>query len=41
MAKNRFMAVIPCHRVIASGGKIGGFSGGIELKKKLLSPEGF
>ncbi|MGD2278818.1 MAG: MGMT family protein, partial [Candidatus Omnitrophota bacterium] len=31
----------PCHRVIASDGSIGGYSGGIEKKKKLLKKEGF
>ena len=32
--------VIPCHRVIAANGKIGGFGGGLELKQRLLSLEG-
>ncbi len=32
--------IIPCHRVIASDGTIGGFTGGIDLKKKLLELEG-
>jgi len=32
--------IIPCHRVIASNGSLGGFSGGLELKKKLLALEG-
>lgn len=32
--------IIPCHRVVASDGSIGGFSCGIELKKILLSLEG-
>ncbi|HQT81521.1 MAG: hypothetical protein B7Z60_04030 [Ferrovum sp. 37-45-19] len=32
--------IIPCHRVVASGGKLGGFGLGIELKKKLLQQEG-
>ena len=31
---------IPCHRVIASDGTIGGFSSGLALKKKLLKLEG-
>jgi O-6-methylguanine DNA methyltransferase len=31
---------IPCHRVIASDGTIGGFSSGIALKRKLLKLEG-
>ena len=32
---------VPCHRVIASNGGIGGFSGGLRTKRKLLSVEGF
>ena len=41
MAKNRVTIVIPCHRVIASGGKLGGYGGpgGIETKKFLLNLE--
>jgi methylated-DNA-[protein]-cysteine S-methyltransferase len=41
MANNRnpVPIVIPCHRVVAAGGKLGGFGGGIELKKKLLDLE--
>lgn len=37
---NPLPIIIPCHRVISSGGKLGGFTGGIGLKKKLLSIEG-
>jgi len=32
--------LIPCHRVIASGGRIGGFTGGLRAKRRLLSVEG-
>lgn len=32
--------LIPCHRVIASDGTIGGFSGGLDLKRRLLAIEG-
>jgi methylated-DNA-[protein]-cysteine S-methyltransferase len=41
MATNHFPIIVPCHRVIASGGAIGGFSAphGIELKKRLLNME--
>ena len=41
MASNRFPIIIPCHRVIASGQKLGGFSapGGIGLKQRLLNLE--
>jgi O-6-methylguanine DNA methyltransferase len=36
---NRILLFIPCHRVVAVHG-LGGFSGGIELKKLLLKSEG-
>ena len=32
--------VIPCHRIINSNGTLGGYSGGIAIKKKLLELEG-
>jgi methylated-DNA-[protein]-cysteine S-methyltransferase len=34
--------VIPCHRILAAGGKIGGFSapGGSNTKEKMLAMEG-
>jgi O-6-methylguanine DNA methyltransferase len=31
--------VVPCHRVIQSGGKLGGFGGGLDLKRRLLAME--
>lgn len=37
--KNRFCIIIPCHRVIASNGTLGGYSGGIPFKKHLLRLE--
>ncbi len=37
--KNPISIIIPCHRVIGSNGKLTGFGGGIELKKKLLEME--
>lgn len=41
MARNRLPIIIPCHRVLASGGAIGGFSApqGIALKERLLALE--
>jgi len=39
MAKNPVPILVPCHRVIRSDGSLGGFSGGITLKKKLLDLE--
>jgi methylated-DNA-[protein]-cysteine S-methyltransferase len=32
--------VVPCHRVVASGGKLGGYTGGIDRKILLLAAEG-
>jgi len=37
---NPIPIVLPCHRVIASGGGIGGYGGGLEMKRKLLALEG-
>jgi O-6-methylguanine DNA methyltransferase len=31
--------LVPCHRVVASNGGLGGFSGGLDIKKKLLKIE--
>ena len=41
-SKNPFPIKIPCHRVIRSDGKLGGYSGkgGIKTKRKLLRSEG-
>jgi methylated-DNA-[protein]-cysteine S-methyltransferase len=39
LGKNPFAIVVPCHRVLAAGGKIGGFSGGLDWKQKLLARE--
>mgnify|MGYP005995991313 FL=1 len=42
IGKNPNAPKIPCHRVIRSDGKLGGYSGpgGIKTKKKLLKSEG-
>ncbi len=42
-AKNPYPPSIPCHRVIRSDGKLGGYSGpgGLKTKKKLLKKEGY
>jgi methylated-DNA-[protein]-cysteine S-methyltransferase len=40
LAKNPFPIVIPCHRAIKSNGKLGGYQGGIEMKRNLLEMEG-
>ncbi len=41
-AQNPFPIIVPCHRVLAAGGKTGGFSapGGVRTKLRLLSIEG-
>ena len=39
LRKNRTPILIPCHRVIKSDGTLGGFSMGLEWKKKLLEQE--
>jgi hypothetical protein len=43
MANNPVALIIPCHRVLAAGGKIGGFSapGGSAAKIRMLALEGF
>ena len=38
-ARNLIPIVIPCHRVLASHGKFGGYGGGIKIKKYLLKLE--
>ena len=42
LGKNPWPIVVPCHRVTAAGGKLGGFSarGGVNTKVKLLAIEG-
>ncbi len=40
MSKNPLPLFIPCHRVVRSNGSLGGFAGGITLKKQLLLHEG-
>ena len=39
-AKNPIPIVIPCHRVLGSGGRLGGYGGGLNIKKILLNLEG-
>ena len=41
MARNPVPLIIPCHRVLGSGGKLGGFSApsGLSMKKRLLDME--
>ena len=37
---NPIAIIVPCHRVIAAGGALGGYGGGLELKRTLLKLEG-
>jgi AraC family transcriptional regulator of adaptative response/methylated-DNA-[protein]-cysteine methyltransferase len=38
-ATNPIAVVIPCHRVLRGGGGLGGYAGGIDIKKRLLETE--
>jgi len=40
LKKNPYTIKIPCHRVIRSNGSLGGYSKGVNMKKKLLRKEG-
>lgn len=42
LGRNPFPIVVPCHRVLAAGGKMGGFSapGGVDTKRRMLVIEG-
>ncbi len=39
LGRNPLPIIIPCHRVIASDGKLGGYSGGVKMKRHLLRLE--
>ena len=39
LSRNPLAIIVPCHRVVASSGKLGGFSGGLEMKRDLLQLE--
>ncbi|MBN1979647.1 MAG: methylated-DNA--[protein]-cysteine S-methyltransferase [Anaerolineae bacterium] len=40
LARNPFPIVIPCHRAIRSNGELGGYQGGLAMKRALLAFEG-
>jgi len=42
LGRNPFAIIVPCHRVVAAGGKLGGFSagGGAATKRRILALEG-
>jgi methylated-DNA-[protein]-cysteine S-methyltransferase len=39
LSKNPIPILIPCHRIVESGGSIGGYSQGIDIKRRLLEIE--
>ena len=39
LKKNPYPLILPCHRIIHSGGKPGGYIFGVRIKKKLLDLE--
>jgi methylated-DNA-[protein]-cysteine S-methyltransferase len=40
LANNPFPIIIPCHRVVRADGSLGGFGGGLKMKRELLDREG-
>jgi methylated-DNA-[protein]-cysteine S-methyltransferase len=40
LARNPFPLIIPCHRTIQADGTLGGFGGGLKMKRALLEMEG-
>ena len=40
LGSNPLPIIVPCHRVLRSGGALGGYGGGIEVKQTLLELEG-
>jgi methylated-DNA-[protein]-cysteine S-methyltransferase len=40
LAYNPFPLIIPCHRAVRSDGGLGGFQGGLSMKRRLLEMEG-
>ncbi len=40
-SRNPLLIVVPCHRVVASSGRLTGFAAGLDAKRALLSHEGW
>jgi methylated-DNA-[protein]-cysteine S-methyltransferase len=40
LAENPFPIVVPCHRTVRSNGDLGGYQGGVQMKRALLEMEG-
>ena len=41
LGSNPIPIVVPCHRILHSGGGLGGYTGGLEKKRLLLGVEGY
>jgi methylated-DNA-[protein]-cysteine S-methyltransferase len=41
LGANPIPIVVPCHRILHSGGGLGGYTGGLERKRVLLGVEGY
>ena len=39
LSRNPWAIIVPCHRVVASDGRLGGFGGGLAMKRRLLQME--
>ncbi|MFB0558986.1 MAG: methylated-DNA--[protein]-cysteine S-methyltransferase [Dehalococcoidales bacterium] len=39
LARNPLPVIVPCHRILNINGKLGGYTGGVEIKRQLLSLE--
>jgi methylated-DNA-[protein]-cysteine S-methyltransferase len=40
LGRNPIPIIVPCHRVLRTGGALGGYTGGVEKKVRLLELEG-
>jgi methylated-DNA-[protein]-cysteine S-methyltransferase len=40
LGSNPLPIIVPCHRVLQADGQLGGYTGGVERKRQLLSVEG-
>lgn len=40
MHRNPYAPGVPCHRVVAAGGELGGFATGVATKRRMLAAEG-
>ena len=40
LGANPIPIIVPCHRVLRSGGGLGGYGGGLDVKRELLTLEG-